>query len=471
MAFYSGHGDESTVYHRTSDNDNDISSMGAEQSFSASDTVTYPTAKEFSNGTIRTHYRAGGDFVYKQSSDAGSTWASEQTLFSSPWQYVKVVQDPTNTDVLHFAVFRHAVLSTDGAADVYYCRYERSSDTYYQADGTVIGTTGDAPFNPSDGDLGTPIYDASESGHNAHGWDMAVDGNGNIGIVYIQFRSPADIRYRSAQWNGSAWEDTELCPAGGRVTQEAQPHYVAGASVKYADPSTLYLARGGDSSIVQKWETDDSGATWSVTDIYDADGLNLRPVSVANPNDDLEVLLASGRYKYIADGGYKTRVFGIDGSAVDHTGQTAGKNLPAQKSQIYLSEDTSVPSGGARVPMDSTLIDNYADVGSSVELGNNGIEAQVREIHEVSGKVSMSFSASGTVSIWVNMVRPSGGSYDYDLVTNRSVSSGDTIEIPFSFKEDLGTAFATYLGVDHNATATALGGRGKTRFSLFAVDE
>jgi len=475
MPFYSGHGDGPTVYYRTSDSDNDISSMGSEQSFTTSDDATYPTAKEFASGRIRTFYRSGGTFAYKDSTDNGSSWGSEQSLFDQ--QYVKVVQDPSNADILHFAVFRHAVFRPDGTADVWHCRYDRSTDAYYQADGTTIGSTSSAPFDALAGDLGAPIYDASESGHNAHGWDMAVDGDGNIGIVYIQFRGPADIRYRSAQWDGSAWTDTELCPAGGRITQEAQPHYVAGCAVKHADPSTVYLSRGGDSSIVQKWETADHGSTWSVTGIYDSDGLNLRPVSVANANDDLEVLLANGRYRYINERGYDTRVLGIDGSSVDNTGQTSGINPVGQKSGIYLgSDDTVAANSTARVPMDSVLMDNYADVDSPINLPDNEIRTKRKEVCKVSGNLSVEFADSGTVSAWVRIPKPNGGAYEVQILDGKEVSTGDVVNKSFSHHAPIrgdGGGGYTYIGIE-NATGsqvTILSGQGHTSLSLVSDTE
>lgn len=68
--------------------------------------------------------------------------------------------------------------------------------TFYEADGTVIGTESALPIRVQD--LET-VYDAAEpSNHDAWIWDCGVDADGNPAVVYTTFPSSLAHEYRYA---------------------------------------------------------------------------------------------------------------------------------------------------------------------------------------------------------------------------------------------------------------------------------
>jgi hypothetical protein len=114
------------------------------------------------------------------------------------------------------------------------------------------------------------VYDAADAGARAWLWDLAFDSSGNPVIAYATFPTEEDHRYRYARWDGTAWIDTELTPAGswfptgGERRRYFDPYCSGGIALDHSDPSVVYLSRPvGGVFEIERWTTPDGGRSWS----------------------------------------------------------------------------------------------------------------------------------------------------------------------------------------------------------------
>lgn len=243
--------------------------------------------------------------TFSKSTDNGKSWEPGKVIVSRGGAggdnrpYVKIASD--GRDSIHL-VFTDGHPRDEAANSLYYACYRGGA--FFKADGTRIAGVDELPFPPEKADR---IYDAAVT--KARGWvhDLAIDKDGRPVVAYTRYPSETDHRYHYARWDGSAWFDTELCPAGSwfpqtpRRATEREPHYTGGMALDPADPSVIYLSRPvGKVREIERWNTSDSGKSWKQTAITAGSARdNIRPVVVRNAAADGPSLLwmnLSGHY-------------------------------------------------------------------------------------------------------------------------------------------------------------------------------
>jgi hypothetical protein len=269
IVFYSGHRGRWMIY-RTSTNPEDIAAWGKPHAASGHTSevsgYTYPNAAllEGEKGKRYVFWR-GTDFLPMFSvTETGMSWSEPVALIRGDGErpYVKVASDGVAT--IHFA-FTNNHPGGEPANSIYYASYKDS--TFRRADGSILGTMEDLPLAFEEVDL---VYDAADAGARAWLWDLAFDPSGNPVIAYATFPAEEDHRYRYARWDGTAWVDTELTPAGswfptgGKRHRYFEPYYSGGIALDHSDPSVVYLSRPvGGVFEIERWTTPDGGRSWS----------------------------------------------------------------------------------------------------------------------------------------------------------------------------------------------------------------
>lgn len=241
----------------------------------------------------RRHTAAGiARMYYSKSTDGGVTWATATQVVTLT--YHKLAR---NTDTrIDFALSNHADNATDpGDHSIYHMYYEGGN--WHKTDGTQI--TASLPFAAADltkvqnGDATTPLWI----------WDIAIDGTGKPVIVYVSFTSTTNHRYRYAHWTGSVWETHEIMAGGTYIPTESalgnpiEAYYSGGVYLDHNDPTIVYtsVGSGGDRWDLYRNVTADHGTSWTSTQLTNS-GKHVRPVTVLNHVDDLQVLDMSGTY-------------------------------------------------------------------------------------------------------------------------------------------------------------------------------
>jgi hypothetical protein len=234
--------------------------------------------------------------AFATSDDLGQHWSVARVLLEEPDQrpYVKYA---SNNDTIAMAFTRsHPDESPTG---IYYMSYWKNA--FFRADGTAIGGMEDLPFAPAQTEL---VVDPAVIGGSAWVMDVALGADGFPVIVYV---ATGEVhRYHYVRWNGSAWHDTLLTDAGpGIATNGREPSYSGGISLDHSDPTTAYLSRRvGELNVVERWHTDDGGATFTSAAVDQNTSVdNLRPVVPVGlaPTDTVRALWMSGTYRYFTD--------------------------------------------------------------------------------------------------------------------------------------------------------------------------
>lgn len=304
IVFYSGHRGRWMIY-RTCTNPEDIASWGKPHAASGHTSevsgYTYPNAALLAGERDKRYvFWRGTDFLPMFSvTETGLSWSEPVALIRGDGErpYVKVASDGVAT--IHFA-FTNDHPGSEPANSIYYVSYRDS--TFRRADGSILGTMEDLPLAFEEMDL---VYDAAHAGARAWLWDLAFDSSGNPVIAYVTFPAEEDHRYRYARWDGTAWVDTELTPAGswfptgGERHRYFEPYYSGGIALDHSDPSVVYLSRPiGGVFEIERWTTPDGGRSWSSEAVTSGSASNnVRPlVPLGRSVDGPGLLWMNGPY-------------------------------------------------------------------------------------------------------------------------------------------------------------------------------
>jgi len=286
MVFYSPHSYE-PMYYRIAMRPGDISAWSEERELGVNTEgrygYTYPNPMFLPGEGNRIYlFWRGGNYMpsFSTSDDNGKTWSAARTLVKGHGRrpYIKFVTDGDKR--IHFA-FTDGHPRKELANSIYYAYYEDGA--FYQADGTLVRTRADLPFDPAEAHL---VYDGLGPEGRAWIWDIALDSEGRPVIVYTALPQETDHRYRYARWTGERWLDGEITAAGGWFPQtpeggrEGEPHYSGGIILDHVDPSIVYLSRPVQGVFeIEEWTTTDGGVTW-ISEPVTAGSLknNVRPV-------------------------------------------------------------------------------------------------------------------------------------------------------------------------------------------------
>jgi hypothetical protein len=287
LAFYTEHNGRSFM--RRSKQAEDISAWEKEEVLPFGSRVTYahPVMLAEENNRIYLFWR-GGDWrpTFSYSDNGGRSWAAGQALIDgrglekSHRPYLKVASDGKKR--IDFA-FTDGHPNAEAANSVYHVYYQ--SGHFYQSNGALLGTVKELPLKHA---AIHKVYDAT--GSKARAWiaDIALDKKNRPVLVYARFPSVSDHRYHYAAWNGKAWDDQEICPAGGWMPQtpagkkETEEYYSGGLSLDHARPENVLLARQENGRFeIERWTK--KGKSWNIQAVTkNSDQNNVRPYVVDN---------------------------------------------------------------------------------------------------------------------------------------------------------------------------------------------
>jgi len=239
------------------------------------------------------------------SEDQGSTWSKSKVFITNyPFDpgnrpYVKYFSDGNSR--IHF-LFTDGHPHVEPTNSVYYAYYE--NDNFYRADGTLICTIDNIPFEPGDASL---IYESTLEEGRAWIADIGQDEAGNAVVLYT--KSPEDTvhRYWYARFVDGAWINNEICASGKWFPQtlpgqrEREPYYFGGMSIHPGNANVVYLSRQVNGVFeIERWQTENYGESWTrepVTTESDLD--NVRPyVPRGLTKDDPEIVIWMENRKY-----------------------------------------------------------------------------------------------------------------------------------------------------------------------------
>lgn len=337
LAFAAAH-NGSAIYTYLSTNANDPSAFGAETSIDASlgrDIYSYPNPVQLTDETndpIYLFFRADDSgtrhYYYSTSTDQGSTWAAATKLLSNNGDsvshppYVKLVQNG-NDRIDFFCTDGHPQHSASNS--IYHFYYEGGN--FKKTDGTNLTL----PITPAT--HLTKVYDGTTV--RAWVWGAEIDGSGNPVCVFATFPSTNDHRYRRGKWNGSSWDVTEICAAGGYL-YGAEPYYSGGICLDPSDTDTVFASVQIDGTHrLIRLEFD--GSAWSPD--FMVDGHAIRPTIVRGQTVEPRLAYLTGTYTSYTD--YNTDVVLTDSRS--GLSVTTGQRVPA--GDMQSGSDFRIPAG------------------------------------------------------------------------------------------------------------------------------
>lgn len=244
----------------------------------------------------REHIAAVAHWYYAVSSNGGMTWSANVDLHTLT--YSRVVSNGVGR--IDVVASTHPNGNDD--ADVSKVRHlYRESSAWHKSDGTTIG--GGVPIAKTSM---TTVYDSG--GDPVWIWDIAYDSDGHPCIAFVVFASTSDHRYWYAHWTGSAWDTHLIVAAGGYIPTAAvggnpiEAYYSGGMALDHDDPAIVYasIGTGSDEWQMRRYVTTDHGATWSYS-VLTSGGKNVRPASVRDHGDELQVVWMTGPYDSYVD--------------------------------------------------------------------------------------------------------------------------------------------------------------------------
>lgn len=216
------------------------------------------------------------------SDDLGNTWSKTQALIASKGAknrpYLKVCSD--NKNRIDFA-FTDGHPAAEPTNSVYHMYYEKGS--FFQTNGESISSVDQLPVEHS---KVNKVYDARPSGVKAWISDVSLASGNKPVMVYTRYPKDTDHRYHYAYWDGSKWQDEEMCKAGGWMPvvnpgeKVREPNYSGGISLDHHRPSNVYLSRQvSDVFEIEHWQR--RGKQWTTKKLTDQSAIsNTRPYVV-----------------------------------------------------------------------------------------------------------------------------------------------------------------------------------------------
>lgn len=315
MAFWSEHGSEDVIYHRTATEAGSINEWGPTATITTNigTGITYPKPVLLGS-RLWLFYRLGvGTQGYIYSDDEGATWTTAKRLFSahpddSTTPYVNLHGSDTRID---FLISNGHPSDAFTGVSMFHFWMDADGDLY-ETDGTLISAIADVSTTTGlrATDI-TQVFDGT-GGVESWGWDLALDASGNPVAVFASFEDIDNHTYRYARWNGTAWVVSIITSDGGGEIDHTgiQPNYSGGIAVLPSDATVVFTSRPVDGQWeIERWTTDDDGATWTATTSITSASYSkqVRPTTPTGHYDGCpEVAWMSGRYASYLD--YRTKL-------------------------------------------------------------------------------------------------------------------------------------------------------------------
>ena len=247
----------------------------------------------------------GGSFepTFSTSVD-GTSWSRARRLVDGNGQRPYMVYDSNDRNRIDIAF-------SDGnpselRTSIYYMAYRNRR--FRQADGSLIARRRGLPVTPAATDV---IYAGGGSRPPAWAYDVGVGRDGRPVVLYATFPSATDHRYHYARWTGDRWVSREMTTSGPTIEKTGRdPYYAGGLVLDSRDASVVYLSRQVAGVYrIERWMTEDGGASWRSRPISGMAADGYRPVSVQGPSfgNHYDVFWMSGRYTGWLDFGTSIR--------------------------------------------------------------------------------------------------------------------------------------------------------------------
>lgn len=390
ICFWTGHNGD-TMYYRISDSADDISSFGSTQTISQT-SVTYPQPVQLSSLTdnpLRLHYRerAGtgdGHMYYRESTDGGVTWGSQQRLVEAPSGhygiYFKTIRKD-NGNVYYFCTDAHG--ATDGQKeDVRFFFYSESADAYYKSGGTKIADPTDLPLSFSDLEV---VHDTDSTGRESWIYDVGLRNGNDPTAIYTTWNNSAEMDYRVSLLSNGSWFDVTVADAGSSIEARGQePFYAAGATFTRIGTSAGMFAvtesSAGTELARYEIQSFDRGVVRkdiiSVSENRAAPLMRpVSPIKTDAENVDTSVVWMEGAYADAQQAG--TVLKGIPETHPTNLGELGANQLVSLGTDVFSSSDfrdglsiSGQFTTGSDVDSHQTLLtaENY----TTVEIGRSG---------------------------------------------------------------------------------------------------
>mgnify|MGYP000271130044 CR=1 FL=1 len=271
IVLYTRHADSSFPYIKYRIGDRPIEDGMAAQVWSAEQSITYtggptyPSAHVDSNGTI--HLICRDDlrwWSYTKSTDWGATWATPVRFMEHTAQcHVASVLVQAGTHI-RLAIGTHP---SQGDEKVRYAHITTGGNVT-DSNGTVLGnmdgtnlplavTTAFEVIGEAPVDHYKWVYDVSDGTYPEVAWS-----------IYDSPDYAGTSRYKFTRKAGGVWTTTDIVAAGDRFSDSTQP-YLGGVQMPTNTPGgRVYVARESAGTwYVERHDSADNGATWTVTPI------------------------------------------------------------------------------------------------------------------------------------------------------------------------------------------------------------
>lgn len=284
------------MYVAVSSSAEDVSAWGAASDIAATlgiTNCTYANLFQLSgeSGKIYLFYR---DFqsgttnvlAYSTSTDGGSTWAAQTSLYKNTGKQAYWVIASDDTARIDFCV-DDGTASNGDTASAYHFYYTGGS--FYKTDGTLIGVA--TPFAPTNL---TKIYDGATNGSVRVPYSIVGGASPVIGLAaYDAAGSGQPEKYWYVTYSGSSWSAHLIDTSGSTPSASFSE---GGVAVDHLDTTIVYVSRQISAQWqIVKYQTSDGGSTWTSTQLTsDVDQPNLRPIIPRDMNSALRVIWCYG---------------------------------------------------------------------------------------------------------------------------------------------------------------------------------
>lgn len=275
QAFWTRHG-KSHIYYRVARRPGQVMGFGPVHRLRPQHHAHFTYANPmYARGRIMLFFRGRGRDPALTTSRDGGHWTRGERMLSAPGPRRPYVKYATNgSDVFMAFTQAHPGELHKRPTGIFFARYRRGS--FFTAAGAPLGKP---PLRP---EAAQPVYHGKDP---AWIYDLALDERGRPVIVYAVLHTSRDHRYRYAAWDGHRWRDHHITGAGPHISRQRAGHvietrYSAGVTLDHQNPRNVYLSRRvGAHFELERWRTNDLGATWSWTALTPNPASdNLRPV-------------------------------------------------------------------------------------------------------------------------------------------------------------------------------------------------
>lgn len=337
IAFWAMHGKENVHYFSISDTNNYLKWSPVkiyEHNFELPEGskwggVTYMNLYSIKNkGLLYNFFRDGPTYnpTFISSKDNGATWSNNSHHFIADEvkgrhrPYAKYLQKNES---------KIGVTFTDGhprnyGNSLYYAEFD--GERFYNVNGNVIKHLNDGPLFTGEAEKifkGSEIHQQKPEGYGSvpnAGWTCEIekDKNEHPYIAYTLYKSPKDIRFRLANWDGSHWVDREIAFAGSGLYAR-EDSYSGLVALDPEDPTLSFISTpvnpnsgetmGKHEIYMAKVSNNDSTSNIQWQQLtFNSTYKNIRPIVVAGEGYKVLLWLGNQPWRHFQD--YESDVMG-----------------------------------------------------------------------------------------------------------------------------------------------------------------